>query len=292
MTGAGIRVTVPASAANLGPGFDALGLALALHDTVDVRITSAGTRVEVAGQGADSVPTNERHLVLRALRAACAELDFRPAGLAVSCRNVIPHSRGLGSSAAAVVAGIAAGYALAGRPLDERALTLAADFDGHADNVAASLYGGAIIAWVDHGGYRAARFEPHASVRPLMLVPDTKSATKMARGLLPERVPHADAAFAAGRAALAVHALRDNPTLLLPATEDRLHQEYRAAAWPATLRLVRVLRTAGVPAVVSGAGPSVLAFTSDQQLPDGLNHTGFSLLPLDIDRVGVRVRPL
>jgi homoserine kinase len=285
-----VRVRVPASSANLGPGFDALGLALGLYDTVEVRLAGSGLVVRATGQGADTVPTDETHLVVCALRAACDALDFHPAGLELNCDNAVPHARGLGSSAAAVVAGVAAAYALAGRPVDASALQVAAEFEGHADNAAASLFGGLVIAWREGDRYRAVRLEPHADLRPVLFVPTQESATKMTRGLLPERVPHTDAAFVAGRAALAVHALTAAPALLLAATEDRLHQGYREPAWPATVHLMDALRAAGVPAAVSGAGPSVLALTTDGEVPSGLPAmAGFSVLPLDIDRAGVRV---
>jgi homoserine kinase len=290
-----VRVRVPASTANLGSGFDALGLALGLYDTVEVRLADRGVTVAATGQDADTVPTDDSHLVVCALRAACERLDFHPRGLALSCDNAVPHARGLGSSAAAIVAGVAAGFALAGRALDDAALQVAAGLEGHADNAAASLYGGLVITWQDGPTYRAVRLEPHPDLRPVLLVPAEESVTKTTRGLLPATVPHADAAFAAGRAALAVHALTTSPALLLAATEDRLHQGYRAPAWPATVRLVDTLRAAGVPAMVSGAGPTVLAFTDDGRLPDGLDpaaRAGFSLLPLDIDRVGVQVETL
>lgn len=288
----GVRVRVPASSANLGPGFDALGLALALYDTVEVRIAEHGLVVRATGQGADTVPTDETHLVVCALRAAFDRLDVHPPGLVLNCDNAVPHARGLGSSAAAVVAGVAAAYGLAGRAVDMSALQIAAEFEGHADNAAASLYGGLVIAWRDGDRYSAARLEPDESLRPVVLIPPEQSATRMTRGLLPDKVPHVDAAFAAGRSALAVHAITAAPTLLLAATEDRLHQPYRQPAWPATSRLVDALRAAGVPATVSGAGPTVLALTTDGRLPDDLDTTGFSVLPLDIDRVGVLVEAL
>jgi homoserine kinase len=287
-----IRVRVPASSANLGSGFDALGLALALYDTVDVRVADSGLVVRATGQGADTVPTDETHLVVCALRATCDRLDAHPPGLVLNCDNAVPHARGLGSSAAAVVAGVAAGYALAGRPVDASALQVAAEFEGHADNAAASLYGGLVVAWRDGDRYGAARLEPHPGLRPVALIPAEESATKVTRGLLPDKVSHADAAFAAGRSALAVHAITTAPELLLPATEDRLHQSYRQPAWPATSRLVDTLRTAGIPAMVSGAGPTVLALTLDGTLPDNVDTSGFSVLPLDIDRTGVQVRTL
>ncbi|HKN97539.1 MAG TPA: homoserine kinase [Pseudonocardiaceae bacterium] len=284
-----VRVRVPASSANLGPGFDALGLALALYDTVDVRLADSGLMVRTTGQGAGTVPTDESHLVVCALRAAFDRVGYHPPGLVLNCDNAVPHARGLGSSAAAVVAGVAAGFALAGRPVDESALQVAAEFEGHADNAAASLLGGLVIAWQDAGRYRAVRLEPHPDLRPVALVPAGESATKTTRGLLPGHVPHADAAFVAGRSALVVHAVTAAPHLLLAATEDRLHQAYREPAWPDTSRLVNSLRAAGAPATVSGAGPSVLVLTTDGRLPDEVDTTGFSVLPLDIDRVGVRV---
>lgn len=284
--GRAVEITVPASTANLGSGFDVLALALAMYDEVDVQVTDAGLHVEVEGCGAGRVPTDERHLVVRALRATLRELDVDAPGLSLRCRNVIPHSRGLGSSAAAIVAGVVAGYALAGINLDGRALQMAAAFEGHADNAAASLYGGLVVAWED-GGFQAARLEPHEDLRPVVFVPQTESATASTRGLLPERVPHRDAVFSAGRAALAVHALTQAPELLLAATDDRLHQQYRESAWPATIRLVEGLRAQGVPAAVSGAGPTVLAFPSGDLSPRP-DMTGFTPYSLDVDRRGAQ----
>ncbi|MFL6124100.1 homoserine kinase [Actinophytocola sp.] len=288
MTGS-VRVRVPASTANLGPGFDALGMALALHDTVEATVTSGGLKVEVIGEGADEVPADESHLVVRALRTAADALGVELPGLALSCQNVIPHARGLGSSAAAIVAGVAAAYGLAGRPLDEDALQLAAEFEGHADNVAASLFGGLVLAWSQGRRYRAVRLEPHPDVTPVVLVPDTYSATSVTRGLLPGNIPHKDAAFAAGRCALAVHALTARPDLLLPATEDRLHQDYRASAWPDTMRMVRELRANGVPATVSGAGPTVFALPPGGELPAGLDTGGFAVRALPVARSGASI---
>ncbi|HEV3356738.1 MAG TPA: homoserine kinase [Pseudonocardiaceae bacterium] len=290
MTRRAVEVVVPASSANLGSGFDALGLAIAHYDTVTVAMTDTGLVLRVDGEGAGSVPCDDSHLVLRALRAACDKLGFPLAGLEIDCRNVIPHGRGLGSSAAAVVAGVVAGYALAEREIDDQALQLAAGFEGHADNAAASLYGGLVIAWQDEDGYRAVRVEPHPDLAPVLFVPDNESATATTRGLLPAQVPHADAAFAAGRAALAVHALTIDPTELLAATDDRLHQHYRESAWPQTYKLVAELRAAGVPAAVSGAGPSVLAFRPVGGLPADLVHSGFTRFDLGIDLAGARSR--
>ncbi len=284
-----VRVRVPGSTANLGPGFDALGLALALYDEVEVTPVASGLRVEVHGEGAGQVPTDEEHLVVRALRAACARFGCRPAGLVLHCHNSIPHSKGLGSSAAAAVAGVLAGYALAGMEPDEAVLDLAAEFDGHADNAAASLLGGLVIAWKDEKSFQAIRLEPHASVTPVLLVPEQMSATKVTRGMLPAEVSRADAAFTAGRAALLVYALTAAPHLLLAATEDRLHQPYRRAAYPATGRLVDALRAAGVPAAISGAGPTVLALPTGGRLPTVVDTGGFTPCRLDIAHGGAAV---
>lgn len=292
MTLASLKVRVPASTANLGPGFDALGLALGLYDVIELWETGSGLRVEVVDAGANGVgdvPTDETHLVVRAIRRACEHLGRPVPGLHLRCSNAIPHARGLGSSAAAVVAGIAAGYALAAKPVDAGALQLAAEFEGHADNAAASLFGGLVIAWCEGGRFHAERLTPHPGLRPVVAVPGVRSATAQTRGLLPERVPHADAAFCAGRAALAVHALTHDLSLLLPATEDRLHQDYRAPAFPRSAQLVHDLRKAGVAATISGAGPSVLALTTDGIMPTTVDVEDFEVIELSVDVCGVQV---
>ncbi|GAA2778344.1 homoserine kinase [Saccharopolyspora taberi] len=291
-----VEVTVPASTANLGSGFDALGMALSLYDTVHAEVVDGppgSVRVDVEGCGAGAVPADERHLVARMAHLALADAGARRPALHLRCRNAIPHSRGLGSSAAAIVAGVAAGYALAGISLadkesTDRALQLAAAEEGHADNAAASLFGGFVIAWNDGGRFGATSLRPLPDVVPVAFVPAVESATRTTRGLLPEQVPHADAAFAAGRAALLVHALTADPSLLLAATADRLHQDYREPAWPDTIALVRRLRAAGVPAAVSGAGPTVLAFPEGGEVPTGIEHNGFDPLRLRVDGEGVR----
>jgi homoserine kinase len=263
--GACAAVRVPATSANLGPGFDAFGLALALHDEVAVEVAGSGLRIEVAGECADVVPRDERHLVLRALRTGLAAAHADPPGLIVRCTNRIPHGRGLGSSAAAVVAGLTLARALAPVPslADDELLRLAVRFEGHADNVAACLLGGLTVAWHGRTGLRATHLDVSPAVRAVAAVPDHVLSTHAARGMLPADVPHADAAANAGRAALLVHALAGRPDLLLDATEDLLHQDYREAGMPDSLALVRRLRALGLPAVVSGAGPTVLVLGTD-----------------------------
>jgi len=259
-------VRVPASSANLGPGFDTLGLALGLYDEVEVAPRPGGLRVEVTGEGAGAVPRTAEHLVVRAARIGFAALGGQPPGLDVTCTNRVPHGRGLGSSAAAIVAGLVAARALVDGGVelldDDALLGLAAATEGHPDNVAACLLGGLTIAWTAGGTARAVRLQPAGEVRPVLFVPAATASTPAVRGMLPPTVPHADAAANAARAALLVHALCDAPDLLLTATEDRLHQQYRAPAMPASAALVTALRAAGVPAVVSGAGPSVLALAT------------------------------
>ena len=268
-----VTVRTPASSANLGPGFDALGLALTLYDEITAQTTSAGLEIEVVGEGCDSVPKDEQHLVVRAMHVAFDALGQRPPGLHLSCNNAIPHGRGLGSSAAAIVAGIALARALTeGAELDDAAaFQLAADLEGHPDNVAAAMFGGLTIAWLDGGTAHAERLESNVEVT--VFVPPEAVSTERARGLLPAEVPHADAAANAGRAALLVRALSGAPHLLLPATEDRLHQSYRSRAMPESYQLMTSLREAGVPATISGAGPTVLAFSQGlgDRLPDGWN---------------------
>ncbi|HEX5597663.1 MAG TPA: homoserine kinase [Micromonosporaceae bacterium] len=287
-----VRVRVPATSANLGPGFDALGLALALYDDVSAFVTSGGCRVEVQGEGAAQLPTDENHLVVQAMQATFDVLGGRPAGLAVECVNRIPQTRGLGSSSAAIVAGVllARGLVVDGpqRLDDAAALRLAAEIEGHPDNVAPCLLGGFTIAWTEETGARAVSLTPAHGVQPTVFVPDERGLTAAARAVLPATVPHADAARNAGRAALLVHALVSDPALLFPATEDRLHQDYRAPGMPASAALVGALRQAGVPAVISGAGPTVLALADPPT--DFAAGIGWTALRLGIDVVGARVR--
>jgi homoserine kinase len=262
-----VRVRVPATSANLGPGFDALGLALTLYDDVAAEVVDAGCRVDITGEGAGQLPRGRQHLVVRAMVAVFDAIGARPPGLVVSCHNRIPQARGLGSSSAAIVAGVSLARALAGTAAGQLSqadlLSLAAELEGHPDNVAPCLLGGLTIAWNQTPtGVRAARLSPTADVRPTVFIPAGRGLTKAARAALPAAVPHAEAARTAGRAALLVHALTADPTLLFAATEDWLHQPYRAATMPRTAELVGALRAAGVAAVVSGAGPAVLALTA------------------------------
>jgi homoserine kinase len=292
-----VRVRVPASSANLGPGFDAIGLALARYDDVVVRVAETGLAVDVAGEGAAELPRGPRHLVVRALRAAFAVLGGQPRGLEVVCANRIPQARGLGSSAAAIVAGVLAARALTpvGAELDDTAaLRLAARLDGHPDNVAACLSGGLTVCWTAADGPRAISLPVDPRLAPVVFVPTGRSSTTRSRRLLPATVPHADAAHAAGRAALLVAAVGGRPDLLAAGTEDRLHQPYRAPAMPRSAALIARLRGEGVAAVLSGAGPSVLALcTADErERVLGRAQRGFTATPVEVERTGARLLPL
>jgi homoserine kinase len=257
-----VQVRTPATSANLGPGFDTLGLALTLYDDLSARVTGDSWRVSVTGEGAGELPTDESHLVVRAMLATFDELGARPPGVAVECVNRIPQARGLGSSSAAIVGGVQLARALVREQLDdEAALRIAARLEGHPDNVAPCLLGGFTIAWTEASGSRAVRLDVADGVRPTLFVPQERGLTATARAALPPSVPHADAAFNTGRAALLVHALTSDPELLFAATEDRLHQGYRAVAMPGSASLVASLRSVGVAAVISGAGPTVLALS-------------------------------
>jgi homoserine kinase len=288
-----VRVDVPATSANLGPGFDALGLALELRDELTASVTRSGLSVEVHGEGAGSLALDDSHLVVRAMRTTFEALGAPMPGLHLVCRNAVPQARGLGSSSAAIVGGVHLARALvAGGPerlSDLDAFQVAARFEGHPDNAAAACFGGLTVAGRSGDGFFAARAHVSGFVRAVAFVPQHSLSTSVARGLLPDVVPHADAASAAGRAALLMTALAGQPSLLLTATEDLLHQPYRRPAMPDTLDLVDRLRSAGHAAVVSGAGPTVLVLTA-AETADVLTFApgGWDAQVLDIATSGVR----
>jgi homoserine kinase len=259
-----VTVRVPATSANLGPGFDALGLALGLYDVVEARVIADGLAIEVSGPGQETADVGEDHLVIRAMRAAFGVLGGQPPGIGLRCANAIPHGYGLGSSAGAIVAGLLTARALCpdggGLP-DADLLPLATRLEGHPDNVSACLAGGLTIAWTSAEGARSARLVPLDGLVPVLCLPESPLPTAEARQVLPAEVPLADAAANSARAALLIAALTADPGLLMAGTEDFLHQPYRTAVMPATADLVDRLRADGIPAVVSGAGPAVLALT-------------------------------
>jgi homoserine kinase len=274
--GLAASASVAASSANLGPGFDSLGLALALYDEIDVETTESGLSIDVAGEGAGQVPLDESHLVVRALRRGLHAGGVSVGGLNIKCRNVIPHSRGLGSSAAAVVGGLAAANGLiaqSGSPelTRDQLVQLSSEFEGHPDNAAAAVLGDAVVSWTEKSesgpSYAAAALRLHPDIHLFPAIPQVRSSTAETRAVLPEQVAHTDASFNVSRAALLVVALTERPDLLMVATEDRLHQPQRASAMPASAEYLTVLRSCGVAAVLSGAGPAVIAFSTKPGLP-------------------------
>ncbi len=297
-----VQVRVPASSANVGPGYDSFALALSLHDDVMAQVKDErGVRVDVHGEGAERLPRDAKHLVAKAMLAAFDQLGGRPRGLDLVCANRIPHGRGLGSSAAAIVGGIALARALVvggeERLPDDAALQLATDLEGHPDNVAAALLGGFTVAWVQsasEGRSRAGalRLDVPDGIVPVVCVPAKELATRKARRLIPEQVPHVDATRNVARAGLLVAALAaGRRDLLLTATEDALHQPYRRSAYPRSVDLVEKLRRSAIPATISGAGPTVLALadeTTAAQVP-GMAGARFTTHELSIDRDGAAV---
>jgi len=266
-----VRVVVPATSANLGPAFDSAGLALAVYDEYIAMVTDdEGVLVEVIGEGEGTVPLDESHLVVRSMRAAFAWLAVEQPGFILRCANAIPQGRGLGSSAAAIVGGIVLARAMVDdgpqRMTDSDVLQLALAEESHPDNLAAAVHGGFTVAWLETDGLGdCVRMDVHPQIRPFVLVPALEVPTKAARALLPDSVAFSDAAANVARAALLVYSLTTNPDRLLSATEDRLHQHARQSMYPESVALVDRLRAAGIPAVISGAGPSVLAFASQEQ---------------------------
>ena len=267
-----IQVQVPATSANLGPGFDSFGLAFGMYDRYVAQILDeGGLDIDVTGEGADEVPRTDKNLLVKAMYKGFDYLGGKPKGVAVRALNVIPHGRGLGSSASAIIGGLvlARSLVLTGtdKMSDEALLSLANEMEGHPDNVAAALYGGATLAWQDVVQGKAVAHAVHLPVDPrikvMAFIPSTPLATKKARTMLPETIPFADALRNSSNAALLTQALTIRPDLLFTATEDFLHQRYREEAMPASFALMTKLRAAGLAAFISGAGPTVLALHTE-----------------------------
>jgi homoserine kinase len=278
--GKSVLVEVPASSANLGPGFDCFGLALDWRERVSLAVIERGYQIDVSGEGATELPRDESHLIVRAALVGLADLGVTAPGLWLGCRNTIPHGRGLGSSSAAIVAGLVAAAGLAEIQVEpDWLLGHANAIEGHPDNVAAAIYGGFVLAYQGRTGVRVAQGQVDASIGAVLFIPETSVATDAARDLLPETVPHVDAAANSGRAALLVHALASEPDLLYDATCDWLHQGYREAAMPRSYELMTSLRGQGLAAMISGAGPSVLVLGRQADLAalQDQQATGFSL---------------
>lgn len=298
-----VTVRVPASSANLGPGFDSVGLALGVWDECTAAVSDEpGVRISVSGSGAGEVPLDESHLVYRTMVHTWALLGAEaPRGMTLSCRNAVPHGRGMGSSATAIVTGIVAAHAIrdavTGRdgPVDlDFANDVAAALEGHPDNSSASLFGGLTLSWTDdtvEGRTRTVRPPLHPDLDVVVFVPAVQLSTAKARSVLPTQVRLGDAARNSARAALLVHALGHDPSLLLPATREWLHQEPRRPAYPSSMALVDRARSAGHAAVISGAGPSVLVLTTREARAEvrELADPSWSVLTPGIPSVGAQV---
>lgn len=258
-------VSPPATSANLGPGFDSLGLALEYRDRLEVE-TAAASSVEIFGDGADELPRDESHLIIKEMHRYWKDAGFAPVGVRLVAHNSIPHARGMGSSAAAIVAAYAAADALlpeSARGGTERIFQAAAAWEGHPDNVAPAVFGGlSISATNPEGSFSAVQVPLHRQLRAVLAIPSNGLSTEVARGALPAMVDHAVAAANSASAALLIHALSNDPGQLLGGTRDYLHQDYRAAAMPESAALIAKLRAAGLAAVVSGAGPTVLTLVA------------------------------
>ncbi|MER8026480.1 homoserine kinase [Glutamicibacter protophormiae] len=261
-------VAPPATTANLGPGFDSLGLALEFRDRLEIRTAQRST-VEISGDGAESLPRDESHLIIREMHRYWEQRGFAPAGIELQATNNIPHARGMGSSAAAIVAAYTAADALL--PAAERGgldavFQAAAAWEGHPDNVAPAVYGGLSISATNADGTFSCALVPvHAQVRAVLAIPSNGLSTEVARGVLPAQINHADAAANTASGALLIHALSNDPAYLLAGTVDYLHQSYRAASMPESSALIALLRENQLAAVVSGAGPTVLALVAGEQ---------------------------
>lgn len=301
--GTSVTVRVPASSANLGPGFDSIGVALGVWDRCRATLLeSTGLEITVSGEGAGVVPTDATHLVHRSLVHTFADLgEDPPTGLRLECDNAVPHGRGMGSSATAIVTGVAVAHALSAvrdrRSVDSIDLgavnDLAARLEGHPDNSSASVFGGVTLSWSDdpERGTTTLRLTPHRDVVPVVFTPETQLSTATARAVLPAQVRLADAAANSARAALLVHALTDAPEHLLDGTREWLHQEPRRPSYPASMALVDALRSNGHAAAISGAGPSVLvlATTATADEVAGAGGDGWQVLLPGIPDRGVTV---
>jgi homoserine kinase len=286
-------VRVPATSANVGPGFDAFGLALDLCNEVVVHM-GAHVSVTWEGEGADELPTDGSDLVSRTIASVAERMQLEVPPVALHGRNRIPLGRGLGSSSAAIVAGIA----IASRVLDlgivdgsdpYPVFALAAEFEGHPDNVASATYGGFTVALPD-GTVR--RFEPHPSLRPVVLVPPFSLPTEQARAALAPEVRRVDAVFNVAHAALVVDAITRDPSLLLVALRDRLHQQARLELVPPAADVFDDIERMHIPVCVSGAGPTLLAFERDDLdpiSPDAIEAPGWTILRPGVRSLGFEV---
>jgi len=263
-----ITVKVPATTANLGPGFDVLGMALNLYNTMTLEeIDQQGWVIEIKGEGDKLIPRDSSNLVARTILYLLEKTAYQIKGLRLCLDNKIPFQRGLGSSAGAIVGGLVAANALAGQPFSQdELLQMAVEIEGHPDNVAAALFGGVVIVAQNDNSLIYSRFVPQRGLKITAVIPDFCLSTQQARSVLPQKVPLSDAVFNMGHLALLITALRDGDWELLGAAlHDRLHQPYRCPLVPGLVEMMDAARKAGAYGVfLSGAGPTVIAFAPPQ----------------------------
>ncbi|MFZ5597353.1 MAG: homoserine kinase [Bacillota bacterium] len=294
-----VRVQVPATTANLGPGFDCLGMALQLHNAVEMSIVSSGLVIEIQGEGSSDLPRNEDNLVYQAALRVFGQTGNHPPGLKIKLSNNIPVARGLGSSTAAIVGGMVAANMLSGAGLGHREIiNLAYGMEGHPDNIAAAVLGGVVVALQVEGDIKFQKITPPRSLRAVVAVPDYTLSTRISRDILPSQVPLGDAVFNLGRIALLIASLYTGDLNQFSlAMEDRLHQPYRTALIPGMKKVFAAARLAGAKGIsLSGSGPSIIAYTDDnfeliaRVMRDTLRQYGISAktMVLPISPVGVR----
>ncbi|MCG9967690.1 homoserine kinase [Pelotomaculum terephthalicicum JT] len=257
-----IRVQVPATTANLGPGFDCLGMALELYNIVEIIQVPHGLTIEVTGEGAADISRDVDNLVFRAAQQVFKQVGFEPTGLKIRLINQIPVARGLGSSTAAIIGGVIAANLLVGGRLSlKEIIGLASLLEGHPDNVAPAVLGGIVISVQADGELKNMKIQPPQGIKCVVAIPDFILATKASRDVLPSQVPFQDVIFNLGRVALLVAALQKGDfTLLGTAMEDHLHQPFRSVLVPGMKKVLAAAKLAGARGVtLSGAGPSVIA---------------------------------
>ena len=263
-----IRVQIPATTANLGPGFDTLGMALQLYNIIEMEEIEQGLQIEVEGEGWQHIPLNDSNLVIKVANLVFKRVHYQPKGLKLRLINNVPVSSGLGSSATAIVGGLVAANVLSGNKLSEKdLLVMATSLEGHPDNVAPALLGGLVIAGVVDGDVKYVRVNPPAGMRCVVATPEFPLSTKKARDVLPRKVPMSDAVFNISRTALLVASLlQGDLNLMSAAMDDRLHQPYRCSLIPGMKKVFAAAKLAGAKGVaLSGAGPTLIAFTQGNE---------------------------
>lgn len=259
-----VRVQVPATTANMGPGFDCLGMALQLYNSVEMMIIPSGLHIEVQGDGQADIPRDEDNMVYLAARKVFRQVGYRPSGLKIKLVNNIPVARGLGSSSASIVGGMIAANIISGNTLSQRdIINLAYGMEGHPDNIAACVLGGIVVAVPADGEIKCQKIDPPKDLRAIVSIPDFQLPTRISREALPQQIPINDAIFNLGRVALLISSLYTcDINQFMVAMEDRIHQPYRTSLVPGMKKVFAAARLAGAKGItLSGAGPAIIAYS-------------------------------